>query len=619
MKELVNKKNISLIINCKKEDIKNIDINYFKDQYSKIYFNINNNLDKIIDNIETNYYSIWEYNEEYKNIDNLKEISINKSYIENPYISVIVCLYNTIPNLFKGCINGLINQTYKNFEVLIINDGSDKYYSENKSIINQLKDNRFIWINKEHSGKSQTLNLGIEKSRGKYIAINDSDDISFQNRLEYQYNWLENNSYYDFISNNMIRKYDLQIFPNNFKESQEVQPDNISYCTNHPCSMFNKENVLSKIPFLFSQFFDSYEDCIFHYICFYNGVKMYYDNEILLEYAYSPDTQVHYDNIKGFKQDAHYKITYNTFNIDREFSVFEVYLILFDKHIWTDIEIEKTLLNLRITSNHINIHILYNENFNKEQLSKFCNKYGIYGYDLINEFNIASYNYYDKLKYIGIISKPIRFCIQDWDIEITRKFNMYHNAIIQPLLFDIEKIDNNTYKNEFGKSYKQNIRYGERLTPLCNQLTEKCDDYIISNNEYLKDYEIPLINNDNIFFVNIELWQKIINELKMINNFELYNVFVSYESFKNYGSCILDINILCGTINHSINKLNYYENYMKFVYLYMNETVYLYEQLFKSILTKDEIEQLNKVILDINKSSQINNFLKKQNKQSWNL
>ena len=619
----MKKDDISLIINCKKEDIENIKMDYFNDNYANMFFNIESenqkHLKHIIDCIDTEYYSIWDYNQDYKNISNLREYQIVKSIIQNPEISVIVCLYNTPTDLFEKCVEGLVNQTFKNFEVLIINDGSDKYYLENKAIVNHLNDNRFVWINKEHSGKSQTLNFGIEKSRGKYIAINDSDDLSYSNRLEYQYNWLENNSSYDFISNNMIRKHDLQIFPNNFKESQEVKSDNIHYCTNHPCSMFNKENVLNKIPFLFSQFYDSYEDCVFHYICFYNGVKMYYDNKILLEYSYSPDTQVHYDNIKGFKHDAHYKITYNTFNISREFSVFEVYLILFDKHIWNDVEIEKTLLNLRITSNHINIHILYNKNFNVEQLSKFCNKYGICAYDLINEFNIASYNYYDELKYVGIISKPVRFCTQDWDIEIARKFNIYHNAIIQPLLFDIEKIDDNTYKNEFGKLHKQNVRYGERLTPLCNQLTEECDEYIISNNEYLKDYEIPLINNDNIFFVNNELWQKIVNELKMIDKFELHNVFVSYEGFKNYADCILDANIVCGTINYDMKKLNYYENYMKFVYLYMNETIYLYEQLLKSILTKNEIKQLNKVILDINKYSSINSFLKKQNKQSWDL
>ena len=73
----MDKNNISLIINCSKKDIPNIDINIFKNQYSKIYFNFNNNLDNIINQLETEYYSIWNFNNEYKNIDNLYIQSIN--------------------------------------------------------------------------------------------------------------------------------------------------------------------------------------------------------------------------------------------------------------------------------------------------------------------------------------------------------------------------------------------------------------------------------------------------------------------------------------------------------------------------------------------------------------
>ena len=266
----MDKNQISLIINCQKNDIPNIDISKFKDNYIHIFFNYNNLMDEIINNIQTKYYSIWDYNSNYTNINNLYIYTLEDSikYIENPDISIIVCIYNTKPEIFQKCINGLLDQTFTNFEILCVNDGSEQYYLENYTFINQLQDKRFIWINKEHSGKSQTLNLGLQKARGKYIAINDSDDISFDNRLEYQITWLQNHESFDYISNNMVRE-DLVIFPNDFQPSQEVHKDNIHYCTNHPCSMFNKEKVLSKIPFLFSQFYDSYEDCIFHYMCFF--------------------------------------------------------------------------------------------------------------------------------------------------------------------------------------------------------------------------------------------------------------------------------------------------------------------------------------------------------------
>ena len=58
----MNKENISLIINCQKEDIENINMAYFNDKYARVYFNIKLNdkeyLDKIINNIKTKYYSI---------------------------------------------------------------------------------------------------------------------------------------------------------------------------------------------------------------------------------------------------------------------------------------------------------------------------------------------------------------------------------------------------------------------------------------------------------------------------------------------------------------------------------------------------------------------------------
>ena len=50
---------------------------------------------------------------------------------KNPAISVITCLYNTPPYLFEKCIKGLLKQTFKDFEVLIVNDGSTKNLEEN--------------------------------------------------------------------------------------------------------------------------------------------------------------------------------------------------------------------------------------------------------------------------------------------------------------------------------------------------------------------------------------------------------------------------------------------------------------------------------------------------------
>jgi len=99
----MNKEDISLIINCNQEDIKNIDISYFNDSYQRIYFNIKPNdkeyLDKIIDNMETEYYSIWDYNKKYKDINNINIIKkINNIYIiDNNFINSNK-IYNSLQN-----------------------------------------------------------------------------------------------------------------------------------------------------------------------------------------------------------------------------------------------------------------------------------------------------------------------------------------------------------------------------------------------------------------------------------------------------------------------------------------------------------------------------------------
>lgn len=96
----MNKENISLIINCQKEDIENIDMAYFNDKYARVYFNIKPQdqeyLNQIINIIETSYYSIWDYNNSYQNI-NLLDIISNNFYFDKSspiYYIHINCLTN---------------------------------------------------------------------------------------------------------------------------------------------------------------------------------------------------------------------------------------------------------------------------------------------------------------------------------------------------------------------------------------------------------------------------------------------------------------------------------------------------------------------------------------------
>lgn len=95
-------------------------------------------------------------------------------------ISIIVPIYNEEENLRK-CIESLINQTYKELEIILINDGST---DKSKEIIESFKDKRIIAIDKKNTGISDTRNKGIDKSTGDYIMFVDSDDYLELNCIE---------------------------------------------------------------------------------------------------------------------------------------------------------------------------------------------------------------------------------------------------------------------------------------------------------------------------------------------------------------------------------------------------------------------------------------------------
>ena len=108
----------------------------------------------------------------------------------NSKISVVMSVYNGDKYL-KESIQSILNQTFKEFELIIINDGS---IDKSEDIIKEFSDNRIIYLkNKKNKGLIYSLNYGLSKAKGKYIARMDADDICYLNRFEVQYRYLEEN------------------------------------------------------------------------------------------------------------------------------------------------------------------------------------------------------------------------------------------------------------------------------------------------------------------------------------------------------------------------------------------------------------------------------------------
>ena len=92
-----------------------------------------------------------------------------------PKISVIIPVYNT-ENYLKECLNSVINQTFKDIEIICVNDGST---DNSLSILEEYArtDSRIKIINQKNQGVSSSRNNGIKSARGEYIMFLDSDDL----------------------------------------------------------------------------------------------------------------------------------------------------------------------------------------------------------------------------------------------------------------------------------------------------------------------------------------------------------------------------------------------------------------------------------------------------------
>lgn len=105
-------------------------------------------------------------------------------------VSIIIPFYSNKEWLIE-CLDSVKNQSYKNYEIILINDGSKEYIEDICSDYSNL-----IYIkHKKNLGVSSARNTGILKSKGKYIAFLDSDDLWETNKLEEQLNFMRRNDY----------------------------------------------------------------------------------------------------------------------------------------------------------------------------------------------------------------------------------------------------------------------------------------------------------------------------------------------------------------------------------------------------------------------------------------
>ena len=155
-----------------------------------------------------------------------------------PKVSVLMPVYNTKEKYLREAIESILNQTFTDFEFIILNDGSTDENVER--VIKSYDDERIKYFYKENTGIADTLNNGMAKAQGEYIARMDSDDISLSERFAKQVKFLDDNKEISVIGCN------FEIFPE-VKVVQHIQ--NIKYMDlirgcqiGHPTVMFRRSD-----------------------------------------------------------------------------------------------------------------------------------------------------------------------------------------------------------------------------------------------------------------------------------------------------------------------------------------------------------------------------------------
>jgi len=143
-------------------------------------------------------------------------------------------------------IASVLAQTFSDFELVVINDGST---DETENIVSSFRDRRIVLVNKEHAGIASALNTGLRLAKAQYIARFDADDVCFPQRLEKQFNFLEDHPDYVLVGSDAEYILENGDFLFSFQciahSNEEVQRNLYVYCPFiHAAVMYKRDEVI---------------------------------------------------------------------------------------------------------------------------------------------------------------------------------------------------------------------------------------------------------------------------------------------------------------------------------------------------------------------------------------
>lgn len=200
-------------------------------------------------------------------------------------VSIIMPTYNRA-NTISRAIKSIINQTYDDLELIIVDDGS---VDNTKEVISEFDDKRIKYIYQKNSGACSARNAGIKISKGKYIAFLDSDDEWNINKLEKQIKFIEEKNAKVVFCNYFYEKAGkIQVAINKLKKDYLINLDLLdkNYITTGAL-FIEKELIIKKG--MFDEDMPRYQDWEL-VLRLSNDNKIYFQNECLLTLHYQKES-----------------------------------------------------------------------------------------------------------------------------------------------------------------------------------------------------------------------------------------------------------------------------------------------------------------------------------------
>lgn len=249
-------------------------------------------------------------------------------------VSVVVPVYNMEQKL-ERCLNSLVNQTLKDIELIIINDGSK---DNSSNIIKRYKKKykNIIFVDRENKGISYTRNQGIELAKGEYIAFVDSDDYVELDMFEEMYSSaLKNNSdivicnYNTFYENSNV-KTKKNIGKNCKITNLKSNPELIYKIDYSPWNKIYKKDLWNDVKYPLNT---KYEDLEAVLKVFLKADNVYYLNKYLYNYLLNDNGQTANINKKVFDIYIILDNLNNSFKCEDE-KIYESFILLCIKKIF---------------------------------------------------------------------------------------------------------------------------------------------------------------------------------------------------------------------------------------------------------------------------------------------